>query len=106
MEPLSWTGSLSFLTPILFLSLAALGVSIIAWMVLSVAGGMRASAQGPYGAPALTATPEGLAALGVRLSLLAAVAIVLIHIVFGILFGTAGGIIGAMSQLMLPVCRS
>jgi peptide/nickel transport system permease protein len=103
MEPLSWTGSLSFLTPILFLSLAALGVSIIAWMVLSVAGGMRASAQGPYGAPAMTATPEGLAALGVRLSLLAAVAIVLIHIVFGILFGTAGGIIGAMSQLMLPV---
>ena len=36
MEPLTWTGSIAFLNPLLMIALAALFLSILVWIIASI----------------------------------------------------------------------
>ena len=36
MEPLSWTGSIAFLNPLIALALALMALSVVAWMLASI----------------------------------------------------------------------
>ncbi|MFS4583217.1 ABC transporter permease [Phaeobacter sp. C3_T13_0] len=103
MDPLSWTGSLSFLNPVLILGLAALALSIVGWLALSMVATAQTSMVNAHGIAGLAATPDILAGRAVRYSFLTVTGVVLVYIVFGILFGATGGIIGAMVRLLLPV---
>ncbi|UWR50481.1 ABC transporter permease [Phaeobacter inhibens] len=103
MDPLSWTGSLSFLTPVLLLALGALAASVMTWLVLSIVTTSPTMAVNAHHSASLAATPDALAGIAVRYSFLAVIGLILIYIVFGIVFGASGGIVGAMAQLLLPV---
>ncbi|APG46833.1 ABC transporter permease [Phaeobacter porticola] len=103
MDPLNWTGSLSFLNPVLILALIALAFSIVAWLVLSVVTTGRTAVVNSHGSAGLAATPDMLAGRAVHYSFLTVTTLVVVYIVFGLLFGASGGIVGAMARLLLPV---
>ncbi|MEK0163354.1 ABC transporter permease [Phaeobacter sp. JH20_36] len=103
MDPLSWTGSLAFLNPVLILALVALALCIIAWLVLSIVTVSPTTMINAHGSAGLATTPDVLAGRAVRLSFLAVIGLILIYILFGVLFGASGGIVGAMARLLLPV---
>ncbi|WP_170760210.1 ABC transporter permease [Ruegeria lacuscaerulensis] len=106
MEPLSWTGSIAFLNPLLMLALAALAISIVVWILGSIllpeapinvnVDGTVSSGSGLF----------GLVQTILRYSFFACVALSVAYIVLGILMGTGAGIIGAISQQFLPVWLS
>ncbi len=88
MEPLSWTGALSFLTLPLFGA-----------VILALALGMLRALLGLVQAEAARArTTRAL-----RWSLWLIPALLLAYIVLGALIGPAGGIVGALSQRFWPV---
>ena len=103
MEPLSWTGSLSGLNTILALAVAVLIIAVLAQIVVSffaVSSGRAINADGTLSADAGL---SGMIGTVVRYSFFAVVAIVLIYVILGAVMGLNAGIIGGMSQQMLPV---
>ncbi|MEM7091085.1 MAG: ABC transporter permease [Pseudomonadota bacterium] len=103
MEPLSWTGAISFLNPFMLLAIAAITVSIILWIVVGMLvadGPVTTNADGTL-APAKGI--KGLANIAINYSFLALVGLVLLYLVLGVVMGTGAGIVGAISQQFLPV---
>ncbi|MCG7518558.1 ABC transporter permease [Ruegeria sp. Ofav3-42] len=106
MEPLSWTGSIAFLNPILLIALAALIVSIVIWIIGSIIlpeAPMTVNADGTISSGSGL---RGLTQSALRYSFFACVALSLAYILLGIFMGTGAGIIGAISQQFLPVWLS
>lgn len=102
MDPLSWTGQIAFLTPLLTLVFGLLGLSILIWIVLNaVLPENRAINSG--GSLSLSSGPRDIASLAVKLSFLAATALIFSYLVLGLILGTQAGIIGAMARQFLPV---
>ncbi len=103
MEPLSWTGSIAFLNPILVIALAALALSIVAWILVSVfltEGPVNVNADGTLSSGAGL---RSMIASALWYSFLASVATVVAYLLLGIALGTGAGIVGAVSQQFLPV---
>ena len=102
MEPLTWTGSFSFLNPIFLAALAVFAVSVIAQIVLSF---VSPSVEMQGGVLAAKRSPGELAELGTKYSFFALIALVLIYLAGGILMpGIENkGIIGGVSSRFLPV---
>ncbi|NVO54994.1 ABC transporter permease [Rhodobacteraceae bacterium B1Z28] len=103
MEPLSWTGSIAFLNPILMIALAALALSIVIWMVSSIVLPEAQVTVNPDGTVSSSGGVRGLTQLALWYSFVACVALALAYAVLGIVMGTSAGIIGAISQQFLPV---
>ncbi len=103
MEPLSWTGSIAFLNPLLMIAIAVLVLSILVWILASIVLPEAQVSVNPDGTLSSAGGVRGLIQSSLRLSFLACVGLVLAYIVLGILFGTGAGIIGAISQQFLPV---
>ena len=103
MEPLSWTGSIAFLNPLLFAALGLLAISILLWIIIGAVTPEERAITNAGGTLSLSAGPQGLAALAVRLTFLASAVILLAYLLLGLVMGTGAGIIGALSQQMLPV---
>lgn len=106
MEPLSWTGSIAFLNPIILLVLSLLAISILVWIAVSIVtpeGIVSINSDGTVGA---TQGIRGLSQIAVRYTFLALVAIAVAYLLLGILMGTGAGIVGAISQQFLPVWLS
>lgn len=103
MEPLSWTGSIAFLNPLLFAALGLLAISILLWILIGAVTPEDRAITNAGGTLSLSAGPQGLAALAVRITFLASAVILLAYIVMGLFMGSGAGIIGALSQRMLPV---
>ncbi|MDE4174618.1 ABC transporter permease [Phaeobacter sp. PT47_59] len=103
MDPLSWTGSIAFLNPLLFAALGLLAISILIWILIGAVTPEDRSITNVGGTLSLSAGPQGLAALAVRVTFLASAVILLAYIVLGLFMGTGAGIIGALAQRMLPV---
>ncbi len=103
MEPLSWTGSIAFLNPLLMIAIAVLVLSILVWILASIVLPEAQVSVNPDGTLSSAGGVRGLIQSSLRLSFLASVGLVLAYIVLGILFGTGAGIIGAISQQFLPV---
>ncbi|WP_170455017.1 ABC transporter permease [Ruegeria arenilitoris] len=106
MEPLSWTGSIAFLNPIMMIALAALVVSVVAWILASI---LLPETQVSVNADGTVSSGGGLRNLtqsALWYSFLASVATVVAYLLLGIFLGTGAGIIGAISQQFLPVWLS
>jgi peptide/nickel transport system permease protein len=103
MEQLTWTGALSPLSLFLFLALAVLAAAILVQIIASFvpSGGNRAVyADGTMAADkGLT----GLVGMVVHYALLATIAIIVLYVLLGVFMGPSAGIIGGMSQQLLPV---
>ena len=102
MEPLTWTGNLSFLNPIFLYAWVALAIAIVVQIVASFMA-TEANLQGE-----VTTAPTGpheYAALGVKLIFGLILLMILVYIVGGILMPSveAKGIIGTMATRFLPV---
>ena len=102
MEPLTWTGSLSFLNPIFLLAWGALGVAILAQIVLSFAS---PSAEMQGGALAARRSPADWATFASRAALGLILLMILVYLAGGILIpGLENkGIVGTISTRFLPV---
>ncbi|MBY6083843.1 ABC transporter permease [Ruegeria arenilitoris] len=106
MEPLSWTGSIAFLNPIMMIALAALVVSVVAWILASI---LLPETQVSVNADGTVSSGGGLRNLtqsALWYSFLASIATVVAYLLLGIFLGTGAGIIGAISQQFLPVWLS
>jgi len=106
MEPLSWTGSIAFLNPLLLLALAALAISIVVWILGSILLPEAPSRINADGTLSANSGLRGLTDMALRYSFLACIALSLAYLVLGIFMGTSAGIIGAISQQFLPVWLS
>ena len=105
MEPLTWTGGLGvFLDPITF-ALALLFMTAVAvQIVLSVATRGARVAPNADGTFSAAGGPYGMASRATRYSGMALGALILVYLSIGALAGPAWlGIIGAMSQQLIPV---
>jgi peptide/nickel transport system permease protein len=102
MEPLTWTGALGFLTPILVIALILLAASIVIWMLASAMSAGTRYVANADGSLSLAGNPQAMAALAVRATFGAVAAIALVYLVLGLIMGTGAGIIGAISQQMWP----
>ncbi|KUJ80885.1 peptide ABC transporter permease [Ruegeria marisrubri] len=103
MEPLSWTGSIAFLNPVLAIALAGLILSILAWILINIATTEGPVIVNPDGTLKSAAGPRGLAQTALRFTFLASVLLALAYIVLGVFLGSNAGIVGAISQQFLPV---
>ncbi|NOC44903.1 MULTISPECIES: ABC transporter permease [unclassified Ruegeria] len=103
MEPLTWTGSIAFLNPLLMIALAALFLSILVWIIASIFLPEQQIVVNPDGSVSSGGGVRGLIQLALHYSFLASVGLAVAYLVLGILMGTGAGIIGAISQQFLPV---
>ncbi|SMO45802.1 ABC transporter permease [Ruegeria faecimaris] len=106
MEPLTWTGSIAILNPLLMIALVALGVSIIVWILGSIVLPETPVVVNIDGTINADTGLRGLTQIALRYSFFACVALCLAYVVLGILMGTSAGIIGAISRQFLPVWMS
>ncbi len=106
MEPLTWTGSIALLNPLLMIAIAALLVSIVVWILGSIVLPETPVSVNIDGTISSGSGLRGLTQKALRYSFAACVALVLAYIVLGILMGTSAGIVGAISQQFLPVWLS
>jgi peptide/nickel transport system permease protein len=103
MEPLTWTGSIAFLNPLLMIALAVLLLSILVWIIASIFLPEQQIVVNPDGSVSSGGGVRGLIQLALHYSFLASVGLAVAYLVLGILMGTGAGIIGAISQQFLPV---
>ncbi|WP_171168453.1 ABC transporter permease [Ruegeria sp. HKCCA0370] len=103
MEPLTWTGSIAFLNPLLMIALAALLLSIMVWIIASIFLPEQQIVVNPDGSVSSGGGVRGLIQLALHYSFLASVGLAVAYLVLGVLMGTGAGIIGAISQQFLPV---
>ncbi|NOE26177.1 ABC transporter permease [Ruegeria sp. HKCCD6157] len=103
MEPLTWTGSIAFLNPLLMIALAVLLLSILVWIIASIFLPEQQIVVNPDGSVSSGGGVRGLIQLVLHYSFLASVGLAVAYLVLGILMGTGAGIIGAISQQFLPV---
>ena len=103
MEELTWTGSVAFLNPVLMVAVAALIVSVVANILISILVPEGPQQVNPDGTIAARGGLPGLLSRLLGWSLLAVVVIVVLYILLGAVMGANAGILGAMSQQLLPV---
>lgn len=106
MEPLTWTGSIAFLNPLIALALALMALSVVAWMLASIILPEDQMTVNPDGTLTSSSGLRNMIQAAMRYSFLASVGLAVAYVVLGILMGTNAGIIGAMSQQFLPVWMS
>ncbi len=102
MEPLTWTGSLSFLNPIFLGLWAVLAVAVIAQIVTSFFG-TEVDVVGDQ--LVIKKTPNALAGMAVRWSFGLIILVILAYVVGGILMPSLPdkGIVGTIATRFLPV---
>lgn len=103
MDPLTWTGHIAFLNPLLALSLVLLGLAILGWIVISAVLPESRAINHVSGTMSLTSGPRNIANIALRLSVFATTAVVLTYLVLGLALGTGAGIVGAITRQFLPV---
>ena len=103
MEKLTWTGSLSFLDPILFALIGAFIVSAIIQIVLSMVPSDEIAGINPDGSAAARGGLYGMVEKATRWLFLGAILVILAYLAIGALTGPMVGIVGAVSNKLLPV---
>ncbi|MEP4981198.1 ABC transporter permease [Ascidiaceihabitans sp.] len=103
MDPLTWTGGLSLLNYPLVLVAALLLVGILIQIVMSFFVAASTPTVNADGTLTENAGLMGTIGTGVRVLLLAVIALVVLYIIGGALMGPDAGIVGGMSRQLLPV---
>lgn len=103
MEQLNWTGALSPLNLFLALAVAVLVIAIVVQIVVSFVPSSSSRAVFADGTMASDKGVSGFVGMIVNYALLATIIIVVLYILAGVIMGTNAGIIGGISQQLLPV---
>ena len=103
MEPLTWTGSLSVLVPVLLTAAAVWLIAAVVRIVMSLFVAESEPEVQADGTLAATRGPLELVGLVAQWAFLAVLGVVVLFVVGGVVLGTGAGILGAMSQRLLPV---
>ncbi len=104
MEQLTWTGSLgSILDPILIILVPVFAVAVVAKIILSFFEPDTGIQTNPDGTIIATGGIWGLSAKLVNWLGLALIVLVLVYLLGGAAMGTSAGIIGGISQQLIPV---
>ena len=103
MDPLSWTGNIAFLDPLLLIALGLLALSVLTWILLSAVLPENRAINVSGGSASFSSGPLVMAALAVKATFLATSALIALYLLLGILMGTGAGIIGAIAHRLLPV---
>lgn len=103
MDPLTWTGSLSPLNYVFSLVVVLLVAGVVVQMIASAVLTQANPSVNADGTISGSAGPLGVIGFGVKMLVLAVVAVVLLYLVLGVFMGAKAGIFGAMSRQLLPV---
>ena len=90
MDPLSWTGQIAFLTPLLTPVFGLLGLSVLIWIVLNAVLPENRVINSAGGSLSLSAGPRDIASLAVKLCFLAATLLIFSYLVLGLISRHAG----------------
>lgn len=103
MEDLTWTGSISFLNPLLGL---AAGIMVLAYMAQIVLSLVPAGGACTIGTGGVTAAKQGFGGLMEKVgnyAFMVSLGLIILYLLAGIAMGPDAGIFGGMSQRFLPV---
>ena len=103
MEPLTWTGSLSFLNLFFGLAVGIFAVMVVVQIITSLFAKEQAIHIRSDGTAATSAGIGGLISFAVKVTFAAILAIVMVYLLAGIIMGTNAGIFGGMAQQLTPV---
>ena len=103
MEPLTWTGSLSVLVPVLLTAAAVWLIAAVVRIVMSLFVAESEPVVQADGTLAATRGPLELVGLVAQWAFLALLGVIALFVIGGVVLGTGGGIIGAVAQRFLPV---
>jgi peptide/nickel transport system permease protein len=103
MEALTWTGSMGWLNPVLGIAVA---VTVLAYALQIAMSFIPNAEMRTVGSGGVSAASQGLSGLLGRVGaygFLAAVCVVLIYLLAGVVMGPDAGIFGGLAQRLLPV---
>ena len=103
MEPLTWTGSLSVLVPVLLTAAAVWLIAAILRIVLALFLAENQPEVQPDGTLAATRGPLEMVGTVAQWAFLAVLGVVALFVLGGVVLGTGGGILGAVARRFLPV---
>ena len=103
MEPLTWTGSLSVLVPILLTAAAVWLIAAVLRIVMSLFLAESQPEVQPDGTLAATRGPLELVGLVALWAFFAVLGVIVAFVLGGVVLGTGGGIFGAATQRFVPV---
>ncbi|MGJ8590485.1 MAG: ABC transporter permease [Yoonia sp.] len=103
MEALTWTGSMGWLNPVLGIAVA---VTVLAYALQIAVSFIPNAEMRTVGSGGVSAASQGMSGLLGRVGaygFLAAVCVVLIYLLAGVVMGPDAGIFGGLAQRLLPV---
>jgi len=103
MEQLTWTGSFAFLNPVLFAVAVAFIISAILQIILSMIPSDEIVGVNPDGSALARGGMYGMVEKATRWLFLGLIAVLIVYLAFGAIMGTDLGIVGGVSQKLLPV---
>ncbi|WP_223421136.1 ABC transporter permease [Tateyamaria pelophila] len=105
MEPLTWTGTVGeFLDPVTFVLGILFALTVTAQIVLSVVSSGDRVVTNPDGTLSSAGGAYGMVSMGTRWLGTSLIGLALLYIVIGAISGPTGvGIVGGMSQQLIPV---
>ncbi|MDB0052140.1 ABC transporter permease [Ascidiaceihabitans sp.] len=103
MEPLTWTGSLSFLNLFFGLAVGIFAIMVAVQVITSLFAKEQTIHIKSDGTAATGAGIGGLISFAVKVTFVATLAIVMIYLLAGVVMGTEAGIFGGIAQQLTPV---
>jgi len=103
MEPLTWTGSLSFLNLFFGLAVGIFAIMVAVQIITSLFAKEQTIHIKSDGTAATGAGIGGLISFAVKVTFVATLAIVMIYLLAGVVMGTEAGIFGGIAQQLTPV---
>jgi peptide/nickel transport system permease protein len=103
MEALTWTGSMGWLNPVLGIAVA---VTVLAYTLQIAVSFIPNAEMRTVGSGGVSAASQGMSGLLGRVGaygFLAAVCVILIYLLAGVVMGPDAGIFGGLAQRLLPV---
>jgi len=103
MEALTWTGSMGWLNPVLGIAVA---ITVLAYALQIAVSFIPNAEMRTVGSGGVSAASQGMSGLLGRVGaygFLAAVCVVLIYLLAGVVMGPDAGIFGGLAQRLLPV---
>jgi len=103
VEPLTWTGSLSFLNLFFGLAVGIFAIMVAVQIITSLFAKEQTIHIKSDGTAATGAGIGGLISFAVKVTFVAILAIVMIYLLAGVVMGTKAGIFGGIAQQLTPV---
>lgn len=103
MEPLTWTGSLSFLNLFFALAVGVFTIMLVGQILTSLFASEQPTSIRSDGTIATSAGIGGLANFALKVTFIAVIALSAVYLLAGVVMGTNAGIFGGIAQRLTPV---